>query len=67
MDPNENINTALLKAAADNSKEVVALLLDNPGVDVNVALDTGMTAIWSSGGGHAASKASWGSCQCGCK
>ena len=45
MDPNKKLNTALLKAAADNSKEVVALLLDNPGVDVNVALDTGMTAL----------------------
>ena len=39
MDPNKKLNTALLKAAGDNSKEEVALLLDHPGVDVNAALD----------------------------
>ena len=45
MDPNKKLNTALLKAAIDNSEEEVALLLDNPGVDVNVALDNGMTVL----------------------
>ena len=46
MDLNEKLNyTALLKAAADNSKEVVALLLDNPGVDVNAASCKGFTAL----------------------
>ena len=46
MDPNEKLNIAALhKAASDNSKEAVALLLDHPGVDVNAASDGGMTAL----------------------
>ena len=45
MDLNKKLNTALLKAAADNSKEEVALLLDNPGVDVNAAWGDGRTAL----------------------
>ena len=35
---------ALLEASY-NSKEMLAFLLDNPGVDFNAALDDGMTAL----------------------